>query len=107
MTIMLPSAVCRRRILLRTPRRHMGVQQITITLPDDIADLVRAKVASGEYASESDIVQDGIESLFSKDAQLESWLMETVASAYDRLRMQPESAVNVDHVRSRIEAMRG
>ena len=85
----------------------MGVQQLIITLPDDIAELVRAKVASGEYASESDMIQDGIESLFSKDASLESWLRETVAPSYDRLRMQPERAVSVDHVRSRIEAMRG
>lgn len=29
-------------------------QQSSITLPNDMADTVRAKVASGEYASESE-----------------------------------------------------
>lgn len=85
----------------------MGVQQLTITLPDDIAELVRAKVASGEYASESDMVQDGIENLVAQDASLESWLAETVAPAYDRLRAQPDRVVSAEQVRARIQAMRG
>ncbi len=85
----------------------MGVQQLTITLPDDIAELVRAKVASGEYASESDMVQDGIENLVAQDAPLESWLTETVAPAYDRLRTQPDRVVSAEQVRARIQAMRG
>jgi len=84
----------------------MGVQQLTITLPDEVANLVRAKVSSGEYASESDIVQDGLESLFGHDAALESWLTDTVGPAYDRLQTQPERAVNVEHVRARIQSLR-
>ena len=81
------------------------MQQLTITLPDEIADLVRAKVSSGEYASESDMVQDGLESLLGHDAALESWLTDTVGPAYDRLRAEPERGVSIEHVRARIESL--
>ncbi|WP_374200825.1 type II toxin-antitoxin system ParD family antitoxin [Inquilinus sp. Marseille-Q2685] len=30
-------------------------QQFSVTLPNEMADMVRAKVASGEYASESEV----------------------------------------------------
>jgi Arc/MetJ-type ribon-helix-helix transcriptional regulator len=30
--------------------------QLSVTLPDDLADQVRAKVAPGQFASESDVV---------------------------------------------------
>lgn len=34
-------------------------QQMSITLPNDIADAVRAKVMAGEYASESEVICAG------------------------------------------------
>lgn len=82
------------------------MQQLTITLPDEIADLVRAKVSSGEYASESDIVLDGIERLVGSESAFESWLVESVGPAFDRLREHPERGVTVEHVRARIESLR-
>ena len=37
-----------------------STQQFSVTLPNEMADHVRAKVASGEYASESEVIRDGL-----------------------------------------------
>ena len=34
-------------------------QQFSITLTHEMAEMVRAKVESGEYASESEVIRDG------------------------------------------------
>ncbi len=38
-------------------------QQLSITLPNEMADLVRAKVATGEYATESEVIRGRIANL--------------------------------------------
>jgi putative addiction module CopG family antidote len=44
-----------------------STQQFSITLPNDMADAVRAKVASGEYATESEVIRDGLRALLARD----------------------------------------
>ncbi|SCC93918.1 conserved hypothetical protein [Thiomonas sp. X19] len=34
-------------------------QQFSITLPNDMANAVKAKVIAGEYATESEVIRDG------------------------------------------------
>ncbi len=84
----------------------MGLQHLNITLPDEIAELVRAKVAAGEYATESDVIQESLQSLSPRDQAFESWLAESVAPAYDALIANPKRAANADHVRARIQSLR-
>ena len=38
-------------------------QQLSITLPNDMADVVKAKVPTGEYATESEVIPDGLRAL--------------------------------------------
>ena len=38
-------------------------QQLSITLPNDMADVVKTKVKTGEYASESEVIRDGLRAL--------------------------------------------
>ncbi|SOB74662.1 putative addiction module antidote protein, CC2985 family [Marinobacter sp. LV10R510-11A] len=38
-------------------------QQFSITLPNQMADVVKAKVAAGEYATESEVIRDGLRAL--------------------------------------------
>ena len=47
-------------------------QQMSITLPIDMADLVKAKVRTGEYASESEVMRDGLRTLLARDRAIES-----------------------------------
>jgi putative addiction module CopG family antidote len=37
-----------------------STQQFSITLPDEMAEAVRSKVAAGEYATESEVIRDGL-----------------------------------------------
>jgi antitoxin ParD1/3/4 len=77
-----------------------STQQLSITLPTEMADLVRAKVAAGEYASESEVIRDGLRTLLARDRAVEEWLRGSVAPAYDALKADPSRAVSATHVRS-------
>jgi putative addiction module CopG family antidote len=81
-------------------------QQFSITLPAELAELVRAKVASGEYASDSEVIRDGLRTLAARDRAVESWLLNTVAPAYDALKADPSRALSVGQVRERLAAKR-
>lgn len=79
-------------------------QQFSITLPNDMADLVRSKVAAGEYATESEVLRDGLRALMARDRAVENWLHEQVGPAYDALKADPSRAVTVDNMRARLAA---
>jgi putative addiction module CopG family antidote len=81
-----------------------STQQLSITLPNEMAEQVRAKVAAGEYASESEVVRDGLRTLLARDHAMERWLMEQVAPAYDALKADPTRAVSLKQVRERLAA---
>ncbi len=82
-----------------------STQQFSITLPNDMADTVRAKVASGEYATESEVIRDGLRALMARDQAVETWLRKEVAAAYDALKASPSRAVPASKVRARLAAI--
>jgi len=79
-------------------------QQLSITLPNDMADVVKAKVRAGEYATESEVIRDGLRTLLARDRAIESWLRDQVGPAYDALKADPSRAVSADQVRTRLAA---
>lgn len=79
-------------------------QQFSITLPNEMADAVRSKVAAGEYATESEVIRDGLRALLARDRAVEIWLQNQVGVAYDALKADPSRAVSVDDVRARLAA---
>jgi len=79
-------------------------QQMSITLPNDLADIVKAKVRTGEYASESEVIRDGLRAMIARDRAVENWLHNQIAPAYDALKADPSRAVDADHVRARLAA---
>lgn len=81
-----------------------ATQEFYITLPNEIADAVKEKIAAGEYASESELVCDGVLALLARDRDVESWLLEHVVPAYDALKADPTLAVSIDNVRARLAA---
>jgi antitoxin ParD1/3/4 len=62
-----------------------STQQFSITLPNEMAEMVRKKVASGEYATESEVIRDGLRTLSARDAVVERWLRNEVVPTYDRV----------------------
>ncbi len=81
-----------------------STRQLSITLPNEMAELVRAKVANGEYATESEVIRDGLRTLLARDRAVEDWLREKVAPAYDALKADPSRTVSVDHVRAALSS---
>jgi len=81
-----------------------NTQPISITLPHDMAAMVKEKVASGEYATESEVIRDGLRALQARDAALEKWLHEEVAKSYDEFNANPESGIPADEIVARVRA---
>ena len=81
-----------------------STQQLSITLPHDMAEAVRAKVASGQYATESEVIREGLRSLVARDQAVDAWLRTEVAAAYDALKAAPGKAVPASKVRARLAA---
>lgn len=77
-------------------------QQLSITLPNEMVDVVKAKVRTGEYASESEVIRDGLRALMARDRAVESWLQQQVGPAYDALKAEPSRAVTLDQMRARL-----
>ncbi|PKM01324.1 MAG: type II toxin-antitoxin system ParD family antitoxin [Gammaproteobacteria bacterium HGW-Gammaproteobacteria-7] len=83
-----------------------STQQFSITLPHELADAVKAKVAGGEYASESEVIREGLRALMAKDRAVETWLRTEVAATYDELKADPSSALTIEEVRASLTAAR-
>ncbi|MGA7831708.1 MAG: type II toxin-antitoxin system ParD family antitoxin [Terracidiphilus sp.] len=79
---------------------------MSITLPHEMAEMVRIRVASGEYASESEVIRDGLRALEMHNRALEAWLKEDVAAAYDGVKADPSRARSVTQVRASLAAAR-
>ena len=63
-------------------------------------------MASGDYASASEVVRDGLRALQSRDAAIERWLREEVAPAYDAVVADPSRAIPAGEVFVSIRALR-
>ena len=79
-----------------------STQQFSVTLPNEMAGAVRARVAAGESATESEVIRDGLRILLARDRAVEDWLRKDVAAAYDALKVNPSRAVAVGAVKARL-----
>lgn len=77
-----------------------STQQLSITLPVEMASAIKAKVAAGEYATESEVIRDGLRTLLARDRVIEEWLQSQVGPAYDALKRDPSRAVSLNEVRA-------
>jgi putative addiction module CopG family antidote len=69
-----------------------------------MAAMVKAKVASGEYATESEVIRDGLRTLLARDAAVESWLRDEVAKSYDEYAADPAIGIPAEEVMTRMRA---
>jgi antitoxin ParD1/3/4 len=81
-------------------------QAISITLPHEMVQMIKGKVASGEYASESEVVRDGLRTLQARDAAIEKWLNGEVARSYDEYKADPSIAIPATRIMSRLRGRR-
>ncbi len=82
-----------------------ATQQFSITLPLEMAEAVKAKVAAGEYASESEVIRDGLRVLLARDRVMETWLREQVAPVFHAIKADhPSREVGTDDVQAKLAA---
>ena len=65
----------------------------TFSLPAEHAKFIDAKVASGAYASGSEVVRAGLRALQERDAAVERWLREEVGPVYDAMQEDPSRGI--------------
>ncbi len=75
-------------------------KQLSITLPTDMAAAIKERVASGAYASESEVIRDGLRALFARDEAMETWLGTEVVAAINAIAADPSRGVTPDEVRA-------
>ena len=79
------------------------VEKRTFSLPAEHAAFIDEKVASGAYASGSEVVRAGLRALQERDAAVERWLREDVAPIYDAMKADPSRGRPADEVFARIQ----
>ncbi|WP_454167035.1 ribbon-helix-helix domain-containing protein [Microbacterium lacticum] len=77
-------------------------KQLSITLPTNMAEALKERVTSGAYASESEVVRDGLRALFAREEAFETWLRTEVVASYDELRADPSQAVSAADMRAHL-----
>ena len=81
-------------------------QQLSITLPNEMAEFVKAKVQSGEYASDSEVLRDGLRTLMARDAAVEKWLREVAMPTYRRVKAGEEETFTGEQVLEQLRLAR-
>jgi antitoxin ParD1/3/4 len=79
---------------------------LNITLSEVAAEFVRDKISSGEYASENDVINEGLEALKAEADERKRWEHEVVVPAYERFTANPSSAIPFEKVMQNLAAKR-
>lgn len=81
-----------------------STQSLSITLPPEMAQMVKSKVACGEYATESEVIRDGLRTLAARDAAVEKWLMEEVVPTIEAIDPGSMRTMPIEEARKRLHA---
>lgn len=81
-----------------------NTEKRTISLPAEHASFIEDMIASGAYASASEVVRAGLRALQERDAAVERWLREEVAPTYDAMQADPGRALSLEEVRADLRA---
>jgi len=81
-------------------------QKMSITLPNIMVAQVKAKVRTGEYATESEVIREGLRALQARERAIENWLQNVVCPVYDAVKADPANVYTFDDVRASIKAKR-
>ena len=74
------------------------VSKRTISLSAEQAAFVDAKVASGDYASVSEVIREGLRVVKARHDEIEHWLLTEVVPTYERHLADPSTAIPIEDV---------
>ena len=82
-----------------------SAEKRTFSLPVEQADYIDGLVASGTYATASEVVRAGLRALQERDAAVERWLREEVVPVAAAMQNDPGRAIPAAHVFDEIRQM--
>jgi antitoxin ParD1/3/4 len=82
-----------------------SAEKRTVSLPVEQADYIDSLVASGAYATASEVVRAGLRALQERDAAVERWLREEVVPVAAAMQDDPGRAIPADQVFAEIRAL--
>jgi Arc/MetJ-type ribon-helix-helix transcriptional regulator len=91
-----------------------ATEQLTITLPSALAQSIRAKVAAGEYASESEFVCESVvmneahhaSELDADWGPSDDWILRHALPALDELESDPSTGISHEELLARLAEQR-
>lgn len=60
-----------------------ATRQMSVTLPYAMADAIKARVLSGEYVSESEVIREGMRALAEREKAIKDWLCSSAGPICD------------------------
>ena len=81
-----------------------STRPMTITLPEEMARAVKARVASGAYASDSEVIREGLRALGVQERVVERWLATEGVARFDAHLASPEETLDADEASARLRA---
>lgn len=88
-----------------------ATRRLDIELPEEMVEAVSARVASGRFASASEVIQEGLRLLaeneeLESDPAVEEWLRTVGAARYDEWKANPSAGMTLEEVQTRLEEAR-
>ncbi len=80
------------------------VERLSITLPIEMARMIRAKVETGQYATHSEVIRDAIR-LWQEKEELHRMRLERVRAAIREAEDDPRPSLSEEEADAAIEAM--
>jgi len=81
-----------------------ATRPLTITLPEEMARAVKARVASGAYASDSEVIREGLRALIAQEHAVERWLATEGVARFDTYVVSPDLSLSADEATTRLRA---
>ena len=81
-------------------------QALTVKLSPESRDFIRRKVDGGDYASENDVVNEGLDTLRWETEQRERWETEVFMPTYRRMMADPASAISSEELHASLDEAR-
>lgn len=81
-----------------------ATEKRTVSLPSEQAQFIDGLVATGSYASASEVVRAGLRALQERDAAVSRWLREEVVPVYDAMQADPARGLSGKQVASALRA---
>jgi antitoxin ParD1/3/4 len=75
-----------------------AIQKRTFSLPHEQAQFIDGLVASGAYATSSEVIRDGLRALQERSAAVERWLREEVVPTAIAMQENPDRAIPAEQV---------